>query len=119
MNQTYLLLIISILILSLSIYVFTKKDKLVEYYHHNSDLHNSILNRSLTNSNSNKINNFTTNKFNYPAGPINNLDCSNYCEERYKNCLSYTVTGESNLCSYLKDECTQDCKWNSIFNQST
>ncbi len=112
MNQLYLLFITSILILSLSIYVYNKQDKLVEYYHHNSLLHNSLLH----NPNSN-INNFTTNKFNYPAGPITRSQCSTHCEERYNQCLSYSVTGESKWCNYLKEECSQDCKWNSIFNK--
>ena len=107
MNQTNLLFVVSIFTLSLSIYIFTKKDKLKEYYHHNSNLHHSMLNNS--------INNFTTNKFNYPAGPISNTDCSTHCQDRYNECLTYTSTGESQWCDYLKDECTLDCNWNSIF----
>lgn len=61
------------------------------------------------------INNFTTNKFLYPAGPISNEDCENRCQKRFKECNSYFPIGTNKWCEYDLTDCQRSCKWNSIF----
>jgi hypothetical protein len=63
------------------------------------------------------INDFTTNKFLYPAGPISNKDCNLNCERRLKKCNSYFTPsgGINNWCTYDYNKCKQTCNWNSIF----
>jgi hypothetical protein len=67
------------------------------------------------NLNQSDINNFTTNKFLYPTGPISNQDCQKRCKDRFEKCNSYTPIGTNKWCEYDYDECQRSCQWNSIF----
>lgn len=67
------------------------------------------------NLNKNDINNFTTNKFLYSAGPISNENCQKRCNKRFKKCNSYTPVGTNKWCEYDYTECQRSCEWNSIF----
>ncbi len=103
MNGLNILFIITIIICIISILLLTKSNSSNEYF-----LQSSF--------NPDDINPFTTNKFLYSAGYINNKDCSNRCNTRFNTCKKYFPIGNSDWCNNLYNECSAECKWNKVFN---
>ncbi len=115
MNTLNILLLISSIICIISVFLSIKAKSTDEYFLYQS----SSVNNSDDNSNDNNsddINPFTTNKFLYSAGYINDKDCSTRCSKRFKDCKQYFPIGNSYWCNSLYDECSAQCKWNKVFN---
>jgi hypothetical protein len=61
--------------------------------------------------------NFPTDKLRYSGGFIDSKNCNSFCNQRFKLCNSYSPIGQSNWCTYLKQQCDRDCQWNNVYNK--
>jgi len=104
MNILNILLVTSIIICIISVFLSLKVKSPDEYFS------NEI------SSSNHDINSFTTNKFLYSAGYINDKDCSNRCLNRFKSCKNFFPIGTSDWCNNLYNECSSECNWNKVFN---